>query len=92
MKFPYLCILLLICFSAWFRRKQFKFKEEIEKRGPDFRSTVFCFGEEEGECWALCRWLRARKFVYDDVITMVEEATEWHSTVMDQIVTLLLSY
>jgi len=30
----------------------------------------------EGETWALCRWLRARKFVYDDVITMVEEATK----------------
>lgn len=52
-----------------------KFREQVEKRGGDFRDTVYCFGEEEGEAYALCRWLRARKFVYDDVITMVEEAT-----------------
>jgi len=52
-----------------------KFREEIEKRGADFRATVYCFGEEEGEAYALCRWLRARKFVYNDVIKMVEEAT-----------------
>jgi len=37
---------------------------------------VYSFGEIEGEAWALTRWLRARKFVYDDVIKMVEEATE----------------
>lgn len=54
----------------------FRFQSEVEKRGGDFRSTVYSFGEEEGEVWALCRWLRARKFIYDDVITMVEEATE----------------
>jgi hypothetical protein len=54
----------------------FKFKNEIEKRGGEFRETVYSFGEAEGEVWALGRWLRARKFVYDDVITMVEQATE----------------
>lgn len=53
----------------------FKFKAEIEKRGQDFRDTVYCFGTEEGEAFALCRWLRARKFDYDEVIKMVEEAT-----------------
>ena len=53
-----------------------RFKAEIAKRDEDFRSTVFCFGEEEGEVWALTRWLRARKFVYEDVIAMVEEATK----------------
>lgn len=53
-----------------------KFRAEVEKRGGKFRETIYCFGEEEGEAHALCRWLRARKFVYDDVITMVEEATE----------------
>jgi len=53
-----------------------KFKDEVESRGGDFKKTVYCFGEEEGEVWALCRWLRARKFVYQDVITMVEEATQ----------------
>jgi len=58
----------------------FRFKEELEKRGGDFRDTIYCFGEEEGEVWTLCRWLRARKFVYDDVITMVEEATKTRAT------------
>lgn len=53
----------------------FKFKDEVYKRGGDFKDTVFSFGEEEGEVWALCRYLRARKFVLDDVIKMVEEAT-----------------
>jgi hypothetical protein len=54
----------------------FRFRDEIEKRRGEFRDTVFSLGEVEGEAWALCRWLRARKFVYDDVIKMVEEATQ----------------
>lgn len=53
-----------------------KFKEEVQKRDAEFRDTMYSFGEEEGEVFCLCRWLRARKFVYDDVITMVEEAME----------------
>jgi hypothetical protein len=53
-----------------------KFKETVERRGGEFRETVYSFGEEEGEVWALCRWLRARKFVFDDVVKMVEEATQ----------------
>ena len=55
---------------------QFKFKEEVEGRGGDFKATVYCFGEEEGEVWALTRWLRARKYVFEDVMTMVQEATK----------------
>lgn len=58
---------------------QVQFKEESEKRDQDFKDTIYHFGEEEGEVWCLCRWLRARKFVYDDVIKMVEEATECRS-------------
>lgn len=54
----------------------FQFKEELESRGGEFKETVYNFGEIEGECWALTRWLRARKFVLGDVITMVEEATQ----------------
>lgn len=52
------------------------FQKEVEKRGGDFKKTIYSFGEEEGEVNALCRWLRARKFNYIDVITMVEGATE----------------
>lgn len=54
----------------------FKFKEVVESRGGDFKDTVYTFGIEEGEVYALTRWLRARKFVFDDVMKMVEEATK----------------
>mmetsp|Transcript_23769 Transcript_23769/g.35961 ORF Transcript_23769/g.35961 Transcript_23769/m.35961 type:complete len:434 (+) Transcript_23769:175-1476(+) len=55
-----------------------KVKNEIVAREntPDFASTIYSFGEEEGEVWALLRWCRARKFVYDDIIKMVDEAME----------------
>mmetsp|Transcript_21874 Transcript_21874/g.52047 ORF Transcript_21874/g.52047 Transcript_21874/m.52047 type:complete len:425 (+) Transcript_21874:295-1569(+) len=54
----------------------FKFKEVVESRGGDFKDTVYTFGIEEGEVYALTRWLRARKFVFDDVMKMVEEASK----------------
>lgn len=57
----------------------FKFRDELEQRGGDFKKTVYAFGEVEGQAWCICRWLRARKFVYDDVVKMVEEATECHA-------------
>jgi len=53
-----------------------KFKDEIEKRDEHFKSTIYSFGEIEGEVWTLLRWCRARKFDYDEMIKMVEEATE----------------
>lgn len=53
-----------------------KFKEELSKRDEEFKSTVFSFGDLEGEVYCLTRWLRARKFKYDDVIAMVEEAVQ----------------
>lgn len=53
-----------------------RFKGIVDLRGGAFRDTIFCFGDEEGEVFALCRWLRARKFVFDDVMIMVEEATK----------------
>lgn len=33
-----------------------------------------CFGEEEGDTYALCRWLRARKFNIGDTLTLIDEA------------------
>lgn len=53
-----------------------RFKDIVDMRGGDFRDTIFSFGIEEGEVYALCRWLRARKFVFLDVMKMVEEATK----------------
>jgi hypothetical protein len=54
----------------------FRFKAELEKRGQDVKDTVYSFGEEEGEAWCLTRWLRARKFVFEDVVKMIQDATE----------------
>ena len=51
-----------------------QFRKEVRRRGRSFREAIFCFGENEPENFALCRWLRARKFVYEDVIAMVEQA------------------
>jgi len=56
-----------------------RFKEMVEIRGGDFKNTVYSFGIEEGEVYALTRWCRARKFVFDDVMTMVEEATKFQA-------------
>lgn len=53
-----------------------KFRTEVEDRGGEFKNTVYSFGDIEGEAFCLTRWLRARKFKYDDVIAMIEEATE----------------
>lgn len=58
----------------------FKFKEEVNGRGNDVRRTVYSFGEEEGEVWTLTRWLRARKFVFEDTVKMIEEASECHKS------------
>lgn len=55
---------------------QQRFKEIVDIRGGDYKDTIFSFGVEEGEVYALCRWLRARKFVFTDVIQMVDEATK----------------
>jgi len=53
-----------------------EFKAEVEKRDDDFKSTIYSFGESEGEVWTLLRWSRARKFDLGEIIKMVEEATE----------------
>lgn len=51
-----------------------KFRNEVFSRPDEFQKAVFCFGPEEDEIYALCRWLRARKFDVSRVISMVEEA------------------
>eukprot|EP00980_Cylindrotheca_fusiformis_P000782 scaffold184_cov125-Cylindrotheca_fusiformis.AAC.17 len=53
----------------------FKFKAEVETRDKDFKDTIYSFGAVEGEVFAYCRWLRARKFNLEDTVKMVEEAT-----------------
>jgi len=51
-----------------------RFKEIVDLRGGDFRDTIYSFGFEEGEVYALLRWCRARKFIFDDIMIMVEGA------------------
>lgn len=56
-----------------------KFRTEIATRGGEFHNTVYSFTALEGEAYCLTRWLRARKYDYNAVISMVEEATECRS-------------
>jgi len=70
---------MTMLFALFLYFLQFKFRDEIENRGGEFKNTIFSFTEKEGEVYTLTRWLRARKFKYDDVITMVEEAIECRS-------------
>lgn len=53
-----------------------QFRDIVNSRGGKFKDTVYSFTETEGEAHTLTRWLRARKYVLADVVTMVEEATE----------------
>jgi hypothetical protein len=53
-----------------------QFRLEIAKRPPVFRDTIYCFGYGEEEPFALCRWLRARKFDFEKVVLMVEQAVD----------------
>lgn len=53
------------------------FRAVVRSRGDEFRAAVYAFGEEyEEEPYALCRWLRARRFSSEDAVRAVEEAVE----------------
>lgn len=54
-----------------------KFHHEACQRSLDFQQTIYSFGTVETEEFALCRWLRARKFDLEKTIQMVEEAMEF---------------
>jgi hypothetical protein len=56
-----------------------KFHNEASQRSDDFQRTILCFGTEESEEYALCRWLRARKFDLSKTINMVEEAMNYRA-------------
>lgn len=53
-----------------------RFQQEISRRDDEFRRAIYCFGSEEEESFALCRWLRARKYDLAAVIKMVESAVQ----------------
>ncbi len=52
-----------------------KFRDWLEKQSQDVKNTVYSFTETEGEIYTLTRWLRARKYDYNDTTKMVIEAT-----------------
>jgi hypothetical protein len=56
-----------------------KFHNEVCQRSEDYQQTILCFGTEESEEYALCRWLRARKFDLSKTIKMVEEAMNYRA-------------
>lgn len=59
-----------------------KLLDEVYKRDQDFRDTTFAFKDaDEDEEYALCRWLRARKYDLSATIRMIEEATECRAEV-----------
>ena len=55
---------------------QIVFNKEVERRGGEFKNTVYSFTEVEGEAYTLTRWLRARKYNLQDTLQMVTDATE----------------
>lgn len=58
------------------------FRNEVYRRDKDFQDTTFAFqSADENEEYALCRWLRARKYNLDATIKMIEEATDCRADV-----------
>ena len=49
-----------------------KFREELKKRDSAYREMVLAYSPQEDEAFALCRFLRARQFNYEDVFEMLE--------------------
>mmetsp|Transcript_55671 Transcript_55671/g.134938 ORF Transcript_55671/g.134938 Transcript_55671/m.134938 type:complete len:632 (+) Transcript_55671:138-2033(+) len=49
-----------------------KFREELKIRDPAYRQMVLAYSPQEDEAFALCRFLRARQFNYEEVFEMLE--------------------
>lgn len=60
----------LIKFQSWYETSI----ADNTDAGKYITGAIFSFGPGEEYYHALCRWLRARKFVLDDTIAMVKEA------------------
>jgi hypothetical protein len=52
-----------------------QFSKQVEKHKDEWMDTIFCFGHNEWEEYAYCRWLRARKFSLEATIAMIQEAS-----------------
>ena len=52
------------------------FRSELETRDPIYKTIVRSLSEVEKEAYALCRFLRARKFDVEKVFELLDEAKE----------------
>eukprot|EP00584_Thalassiosira_punctigera_P006403 CAMPEP_0172531302 /NCGR_PEP_ID=MMETSP1067-20121228/4765_1 /TAXON_ID=265564 ORGANISM="Thalassiosira punctigera, Strain Tpunct2005C2" /NCGR_SAMPLE_ID=MMETSP1067 /ASSEMBLY_ACC=CAM_ASM_000444 /LENGTH=632 /DNA_ID=CAMNT_0013315667 /DNA_START=193 /DNA_END=2091 /DNA_ORIENTATION=+ len=51
-----------------------KFREELQNRDPVYRQIVHALSSVEKEAYALCRFLRARKFDVEKVFELLDDA------------------
>lgn len=56
-----------------------RFKSELEARDPVYKEIVHALSSVEKEAYALCRFLRARKFDVDKVFELLDVAKEHYS-------------
>jgi len=52
------------------------FASELQNRPKEWKETIFCFGTNEEEEYAYCRWLRAQKFDLEATLQMIDQATQ----------------
>jgi hypothetical protein len=55
------------------------FQKELRSRDPIYEQIVRSLSEVEKEAYALCRWLRARKFDVEKVFDLLDEAKEHYA-------------
>ncbi len=55
------------------------FQSELQTRDPIYNQIVRALSAVEKEAYALCRWLRARKFDVEKVFELLDEAKDHYA-------------